>query len=89
MPRGVAGNVIALVGARGVAAFAGLVSVPVVLNRLGPTAFGVWTVLGGMAAIATLADLGLGSAIVREVASGTADPTTLDRTRLALGLGLV
>ena len=96
--RTVTRNVLAMVTARGVVAAAGLVTLPFAYTHLGADAFGVWAVLNGVVAVVALADLGLPSVIIREVAA-TADPTPgLDdpassdrahRTRLALGVGLV
>jgi O-antigen/teichoic acid export membrane protein len=81
-------NVAALLAARLVVALAGLVSLPVVYARLGATEFGIWVVLSGLATAIALADLGLGSAIVREVASSVHDGA-IRRARIALGIGLV
>ncbi|MGC4770472.1 lipopolysaccharide biosynthesis protein [Micromonospora sp. DT44] len=61
-------NTASMLGARVVMALSGLVSVPVVYQSLGPREFGVWIVLTGLLTMAALIDLGLGSALVREVA---------------------
>ncbi|TBL27031.1 hypothetical protein EYA84_30185, partial [Verrucosispora sp. SN26_14.1] len=62
-------NTLSMLGARIVMALAGLVSLPVVYQHLGPEAFGVWVLLTGLLAVVALFDLGLGSALVREVAA--------------------
>lgn len=86
-------NVVAMVSARGVAAVAGLVSLPVIFSRLGADDFGVWAVLSGLTAIVMMADLGLGSAVVRQVAASVRDgdpiPSELGPTRIVLGIALV
>jgi len=91
--RTVTRNVASMVGARGVTALAGLVSLPVIYARLGADEFGVWAVLSGLATIVALADLGLGSAVVRQVATsrhgGVHDAAALRRTQVVLGLGVL
>jgi O-antigen/teichoic acid export membrane protein len=86
--RSVTRNVLAMVSARVAVALAGLVSLPVVYARLGSDEFGVWVVLSGLATAVALADLGLGSAIVRQVATAIHDGA-IGRSRIALGIGLV
>ncbi|MGX7671276.1 lipopolysaccharide biosynthesis protein [Plantactinospora sp. DSM 117369] len=81
-------NSASLIAARIVMAVAGLASLPVLYDQLGAARFGVWALLGGLVAIVALVDLGLGSALVRQVAGALSD--TLHRSaRLALGVGLV
>ncbi|MEU6078411.1 oligosaccharide flippase family protein [Micromonospora sp. NPDC047074] len=80
-------DTLSLLGARSATALAGLLSLPVVYEHLGAQAFGVWVLLSGLLAMAAVLDLGLGSALVREVAAegGGSDPVTVRRL---LGLGL-
>lgn len=84
----VARNSVRLLAARSVASVAGLASLPFVYAHLGSRTYGVWALLLGLLAIASFADLGLGSAQVREVAraAGCDKPR---RARVVLGLGLV
>lgn len=85
--RRVTRNTVSLLGARAITALASLVSLPVVYERLGPREFGVWILLNGLVAVLALVDLGLGSALVREVAANGTGPDQR-RTRAVLGLGL-
>jgi O-antigen/teichoic acid export membrane protein len=64
----VAHNSVALFFTRAAIAAASVVSVPVLYARLGERPYGVWALLTGLVGIAALADLGLGSAQIREVA---------------------
>ncbi|HKS99712.1 MAG TPA: hypothetical protein VJT31_09310, partial [Rugosimonospora sp.] len=80
-------NTVGMLAARVVLAGAGLVTVPVLYDRLGAQRFGVWMVLSGMLGTLTLVDLGLGSALVREVARAVAGESR-DRLDAVLGLGL-
>ncbi|MEU0548416.1 lipopolysaccharide biosynthesis protein [Micromonospora sp. NPDC005979] len=81
-------NTASMLGARVVMALSGLVSVPVVYQTLGSREFGVWIVLSGLLAMAALIDLGLASALVREVARvGSAADRDLVRRLLGLALG--
>ncbi|GIG88503.1 lipopolysaccharide biosynthesis protein [Plantactinospora endophytica] len=81
-------NSASLITARIVMAVAGLGSLPVLYDQLGAARFGVWALLGGLVAIVALVDLGLGSALVRQVAGALTEP--LHRSaRTALGVGLV
>jgi O-antigen/teichoic acid export membrane protein len=50
---------------------AGVVTLPVLFGALGAHAFGVWVLLNSLAGILGYFDLGLGSALIREVARGT------------------
>ncbi|GAA5198575.1 oligosaccharide flippase family protein [Rugosimonospora acidiphila] len=77
-----------MLAARVVMAAASLASLPVAYTRLGERAYGVWVLLGGLMAIMALADLGLGSALVREVARA-ASGERRGRLGAMLGLGLV
>ncbi|MEU5552945.1 MULTISPECIES: lipopolysaccharide biosynthesis protein [unclassified Micromonospora] len=81
-------NTLSMLGARIVMALAGLVSLPVVYQHLGPEAFGVWVLLTGLLAVVALFDLGLGSALVREVAAAETEAGPSDVLRRLLGLGL-
>nr|WP_277351231.1 oligosaccharide flippase family protein [Micromonospora sp. HNM0581] len=81
-------NTVSMLGARIVMALAGLVTLPMVYQHLGPEAFGVWVLLTGLLAVAALFDLGLGSALVREVAAVPVPTEPADVTRRLLGLGL-
>ncbi|WP_309112524.1 oligosaccharide flippase family protein [Saccharothrix sp.] len=69
-----------------VTAVTSLVSVPVVYDRLGEQAYGVWAVLTGLVAVVALADMGLGAVQVREVAL-TAGGGDHRRARAVLALG--
>ncbi|MEU5674363.1 lipopolysaccharide biosynthesis protein [Micromonospora sp. NPDC047753] len=81
-------NTASMLAARVIMAVSGLVSVPVIYQRLGPREFGIWVVLAGLLAMAALIDLGLGSALVREVARAeSAADRDLVRRLLGLGLG--
>ncbi|WP_211464276.1 oligosaccharide flippase family protein [Actinocrinis puniceicyclus] len=73
--------------ARIVSILAGMASLPVVYARLGTRSYGIWAVLAGMVAIVRLADLGLGSAQIREVAR-VADGGCRRQARAVLGLGV-
>src|SRR3954451_23139303 len=84
--------------ANGWAMVVALVSLPLILRGLGPTAFGIWVLLQTFSAVAgwfSLLDLGLGTAATREVAAhhaledddlGAAVGSTL---ALHAGLGLL
>ncbi|MGW0216361.1 lipopolysaccharide biosynthesis protein, partial [Micromonospora chokoriensis] len=81
-------NTASMLAARVIMAVSGLVSVPVIYQHLGPQEFGIWVVLAGLLAMAALIDLGLGSALVREVARAeSAADRDLVRRLLGLGLG--
>lgn len=81
-------NTASMLAARVIMALSGLVSVPVIYQHLGPQEFGIWVVLAGLLAMAALIDLGLGSALVREVARAeSAADRELVRRLLGLGLG--
>jgi O-antigen/teichoic acid export membrane protein len=83
----VTGNVAGLLASRIVMGVAGLVTLPVLYVYLGSERFGIWALLTGMAVVFTLVDLGLGSAIVREVAATVHDGQPR-RTRAVLGIAL-
>ncbi|MFI6132820.1 lipopolysaccharide biosynthesis protein [Micromonospora sp. NPDC051141] len=80
-------NTASMLASRVVMALAGLISVPVVYQHLGPREFGAWIVLASLLSMAALLDLGLGSALVREVARAQS-PADRDLVRRLLGLGL-
>lgn len=61
-------NAVALLAARLVSVGVALVTTPFLFEMLGARQFGVWALLLGIVAIVGYADLGLGSAQVREVA---------------------
>jgi O-antigen/teichoic acid export membrane protein len=86
--RTVARNVAGMLLARVALALAGLVSLPVVYDRLGPTQFGIWALLSGLVTMVALVDLGLGSTLVRQVAA-TVHGGENRRARSALGVALV
>jgi O-antigen/teichoic acid export membrane protein len=77
----------ALAVSRVVVAVSGAVVLSVLYGRLGVHDFGVWIVLNGLVAVFTLLDLGFGSAIVRDVAASSGEPT--DRVRSTAGLALL
>ncbi|MDJ0341180.1 oligosaccharide flippase family protein [Streptomyces sp. H10-C2] len=77
-----------LLAARVATSLAGVASLPLVYGQLGSRAYGVWALLAGLVAVASLADLGLGSAQIREVAR-VADGGQQRQARAVLGLGLV
>lgn len=84
----IAGNALALLAARLTTGAATLVVSPFLFATLGARQFGVWALLVGTLGIAGLADLGFGSAQVREVARAAATGN-LRRARGALALGLL
>jgi O-antigen/teichoic acid export membrane protein len=86
--RTVTRNVAGMVFGRVALGAAGLVSVPIVYSRLGPTGYGIWALLGGIVAIVALVDLGLASAAVRRVAA-TIHDGQLRETRATLGVALI
>ncbi|WP_338894359.1 oligosaccharide flippase family protein [Streptomyces sp. TG1A-60] len=84
----VAGNSARLLAARVATALAGVASLPVVYGTIGARSYGVWALLTGLIAIVSLADLGLGSVQIREVARAVGG----ERQRqvcAVLGLGVV
>ncbi|MFV2017268.1 lipopolysaccharide biosynthesis protein [Micromonospora sp. LOL_023] len=85
--RRVARNTASLLGGRLIVTAVGLVTLPLVYERLGGPEFGVWVLLCAVVAVLAMVDLGLGSAMVREVAQGGIDPASR-RLRAVLGLGL-
>lgn len=80
-------NAVALLAARLVSVGVALVTTPFLFEMLGARQFGVWALLLGIVAIVGYADLGLGSAQVREVAQATASGD-LRRSQAALAVGL-
>lgn len=76
-----------MLSAKCIVALAGLLSLPVVYAHLGAVDFGIWALLSGLATLVAMADLGLGSAIVRQIAS-TLHAVEAGRVRIALGFGL-
>jgi O-antigen/teichoic acid export membrane protein len=84
----VAGNASAFLAARVVSAVVALATAPPLFAILGPHQFGLWALLLAAAGIAGLADLGLGSAQVREVAQATVTGEPR-RARAAMALGLL
>lgn len=87
--RGIAGGTVSLIASRTASGIATLVAIPIILSRLGPAAFGLWVVLLGAASIATYADAGLGSMLVRETAGAHMSTAARRRAQGALGLALV
>lgn len=85
--RRVAHNVVGLLVARGAVAVAGLISLPVLYQHLTPADLGAWILLTGLTTVVAIADLGLGSAIVRAVAADLAGVRR--QTRIVLALGLI
>jgi O-antigen/teichoic acid export membrane protein/glycosyltransferase involved in cell wall biosynthesis len=84
-----AGGTLSLIASRTTSGLATLVATPILFSRLGPAAFGLWTVLLGAAGIATYADAGLGSTLLRETAGAHTGAAALRRAQGALGLALV
>jgi O-antigen/teichoic acid export membrane protein len=91
---------IAGVASRGVSLATGLATVPLLLNYLGATRFGIWATVTSLASLLSFADLGLSNGLVNAVADADArsDRTTMRRdvssavlmlSMLALGLLLV
>jgi O-antigen/teichoic acid export membrane protein len=87
--RHVSRNVAALVSARAVGVLAGIITLPFVYDELGPVGFGVWVVISGIPNLVALLDLGLESAVIRQVAATTDDPIDIAHTRAVLGIALV
>jgi len=86
--RRIAHNTGSLFLSRAVVAAASLATLPVLYDGLGSAGFGVWALLGVLVALVSLADLGLGTAQIREVARAH-DAEGRRRARAALGLGLL
>ncbi|MFC6018117.1 lipopolysaccharide biosynthesis protein [Plantactinospora solaniradicis] len=86
--RRIAHNTGSLFLSRVVVAGASLAALPVLYDGLGPRGFGVWALLGVLVALVSLADLGLGTAQIREVARAH-DAAGCRRARAALGLGML
>ncbi|MFY1698045.1 MULTISPECIES: lipopolysaccharide biosynthesis protein [unclassified Solwaraspora] len=83
----VARNTASMVTGRLIVTAVGLVTLPLVYQRLGDEEFGVWVLLTAAVAVLAIFDLGLGSAMVREVARAGVDPVP-GRLRAVLGLGI-
>ncbi|MFV2088095.1 lipopolysaccharide biosynthesis protein [Micromonospora sp. LOL_021] len=86
--RRVARNTASLLGGRLIVTAVGLVTLPLVYQHLGSQEFGVWVLLCAVVAVLAIIDLGLGSAMVREVARDDGDSSSR-RLRATLALGLV
>jgi O-antigen/teichoic acid export membrane protein len=84
----VAGNSARLLVARVATALAGVASLPVLYGSLGARSYGVWALLAGLIAIVSLADLGLGSVQIREVARAVGGGRQR-QVCAVLGLGVV
>ncbi|GAC1317221.1 MAG: hypothetical protein NVSMB25_04490 [Thermoleophilaceae bacterium] len=87
--RGIAVGAATLVAGRVVSGLSTLIATPILFARLGSTAFGLWTVLLGAAAITGYADAGLGSMLLRETSGAHTGAAALRRARGALGLAFV
>ncbi|GDY33553.1 lipopolysaccharide biosynthesis protein [Gandjariella thermophila] len=85
---GLVRNGAVLLAARGVAAVAGVVSVPVLYARLGERCYGVWALFTGLVTVAGLVDLGLGAAQIRAVATA-AEGGEQRHARAVLAMGFV
>lgn len=70
--RGVITNALANFAARLSSILLQLLSVPVLLDGIGKEQYGIWVTLGVIVAIVQFADLGAGSFLVNEVATGAA-----------------
>ncbi|MFY1635535.1 lipopolysaccharide biosynthesis protein [Solwaraspora sp. WMMB335] len=81
-------NTAGMLSARLVVTATGLVTLPLVYDHLGGRKFGVWVLLTAILAVLAIADLGLGSAMVREVARADDSGPSLRRVRAVLGLGV-
>lgn len=81
-------NAACLATARFVSIGAVLATTPILFGILGARQFGLWSLLLGSIAVVGLADLGLGSAQIREVARAAATGDR-SRARAALALGLI
>lgn len=88
LSRQVAQGTGSLLAARVVVAAATLATLPIVYGGLGAHAFGVWALLGLLCSLVLLVDLGLGPALIREVAQAYGEQARR-RARAALGLGLL
>lgn len=78
-----------LMAARGSSGLATLVVTPILVWHLGSSRFGLWTVLVGASAVATYADAGLGSMLLRETSGAHTGDAALRRAQGALGLALI
>lgn len=87
--RGIAGGTVSLIASRVTSGIATLVAIPIILSGLGAAAFGLWVVLLGASGIATYADAGLGSLLVRETAGAHASALARGRAQGALALARV
>lgn len=88
LSRQVAQGTGSLLAARVVVAAATLATLPIVYGGLGAHTFGVWALLGLLCSLVLLVDLGLGPALIREVAQAYGEQARR-RARAALGLGLL
>jgi O-antigen/teichoic acid export membrane protein len=84
----VARNGASLLVARLTSLLAGVLTLPILYERLGAPAFGVWTLLSGLIAWVAYADLGLGSTQIREVAR-TIGTGRHRQARAVLGVGVI
>ena len=77
MARGIAANTAALAAARISGLLAAVAVTPILLSRLGAARFGTWSIISGLVALVSLADLGFSKTAVREVARTVeaSDPT--------------
>lgn len=85
----IAAGTVSLIASRATTGVATLAATPILFSRLGPATFGLWTVLLGGAGIATYADAGLGSTLLRETSGAHIGALALRRAQGALGLALV
>jgi O-antigen/teichoic acid export membrane protein len=84
--KGIAGSVVS----RAVGAVAPLLLIPVTLNYLGATVFGLWMTLTAAAALASFADLGLGNGLMTRVPPAlAANDVTLARRYVSSAYALV
>jgi len=81
-------NMALLLAGRLATAVATLVALPILFSALGPSRFGIWSLLLGIVAMAGLGDLGFGSIQLRAVAQAHGGHSTR-RARGALALGMV
>ncbi|MHB8531653.1 MAG: oligosaccharide flippase family protein [Solirubrobacteraceae bacterium] len=85
----IAAGAFSLIASRVTSGLATLVATPILFSRLGPTVFGLWTVLLGAAGIAAYADAGLGTTLLRETAGAHTGADALRRAQGALALAFV
>ncbi|GAA5027187.1 oligosaccharide flippase family protein [Actinopolymorpha pittospori] len=87
-PARVARNSAGLLVARLTSLLAAFLTLPILYDRLGAPAFGVWALLSGLIAWVAYADLGLGSAQIREVARAVGSGRHR-QARAVLGVGVI